>query len=222
MIQVKIGDELKAKNNIMALGVLECNVQNTQFDEGLWKEISDLTNEIRTSQTPDSIKDHPQILATRKMYATCGKDPSRYRPSAEALMRRIVKGQDLYQISTLVDLVNLISLRTGYSIGGFDVDKMEGNNVEAGIGREGEAYNGIGRGPLNIACLPVLRDAKSGFGTPTSDEERTAMSLNTTHFLMVINAYDGNALLPEILKYSERLLKQYANAQNIETQIISQ
>lgn len=222
MIQVKIGDELKAKNNIMALGVLECNVQNTQFDEGLWKEISDLTNEIRTSQTPDSIKDHPQILATRKMYATCGKDPSRYRPSAEALMRRLVKGQNLYQISTLVDLVNLISLRTGYSIGGFDADNIEGEQVEAGIGREGEPYNGIGRGPLNIEFLPVLRDAKSGFGTPTSDEERTAMSLGTTHFLMVINAYDGDALLPEILEYSTRLLKQYSGATDIHTQIVRQ
>lgn len=222
MIQVKIGDELKAKNNIMALGVLECNVKNTKFDEGLWKEISDLSDNIRASQTPDSIKDHPQILATRKMYAVCGKDPSRYRPSAEALMRRIVKGQDLYQISTLVDLVNLISLKTGYSIGGFDADKLVGTNVDAGLGHEGEPYNGIGRGPLNIAGLPVLRDAKNGFGTPTSDEERTAMSLNTTHFLMVINAYDGDALLPDILEYSERLLKQYSDAKNIEKIIVRQ
>ncbi|MBO4602953.1 MAG: hypothetical protein J5651_07315, partial [Salinivirgaceae bacterium] len=140
----------------MAFGVMECRVQNTAFSDDLWREIAALTAEIRNTLTFDSIKEQPQIAATRRMYTVCGKDPSRYRPSAEALMRRIVKGNDLYQINTMVDLVNLVSMRYGYSIGGFDADKVEGD-VVAGIGREGEPYNGIGRGPLNIAGLPVLR-----------------------------------------------------------------
>ena len=203
----------------MALGVMECRVQNTAFSDDLWREIAALTAEIRNTLTFDSIKEQPQIAATRRMYTVCGKDPSRYRPSAEALMRRIVKGNDLYQINTMVDLVNLVSMRYGYSIGGFDADKVEGD-VVAGIGREGEPYNGIGRGPLNIAGLPVLRDAVSGFGTPTSDEERTAMSLETSHFLMVVNAYDGPALLPELFDYTRQLLEKYAAATNISTNII--
>jgi DNA/RNA-binding domain of Phe-tRNA-synthetase-like protein len=119
----------------------------------------------------------------------------------------------------MVDLVNLVSMRFGYSIGGFDADKVVGN-VVAGIGREGEPYNGIGRGPLNIACLPVLRDSVSGFGTPTSDEERTAMSLETSHFLMVVNAYDGPELLPELFDYTRQLLEKYADAKDIETKIV--
>ena len=203
----------------MALGVMECRVQNTAFSDDLWREIAALTAEIRSSLTFDSIKEQPQIAATRRMYTVCGKDPSRYRPSAEALMRRIVKGNDLYQINTMVDLVNLVSMRYGYSIGGFDADNVEGD-VVAGIGREGEPYNGIGRGPLNIAGLPVLRDAVSGFGTPTSDEERTAMSLETSHFLMVVNAYDGPALLPELFDYTRQLLEKYAAATDISTNII--
>lgn len=203
----------------MALGVMECRVQNTAFSDDLWREIAALTAEIRNTLTFDSIKEQPQIAATRRMYTVCGKDPSRYRPSAEALMRRIVKGNDLYQINTMVDLVNLVSMRYGYSIGGFDADKVEGD-VVAGIGREGEPYNGIGRGPLNIAGLPVLRDAVSGFGTPTSDEERTAMSLETSHFLMVVNAYDGPALLPELFDYTRQLLEKYAAATDISTNII--
>ena len=203
----------------MALGVMECRVQNTAFSDDLWHEIAALTAEIRNTLTFDSIKEQPQIAATRRMYTVCGKDPSRYRPSAEALMRRIVKGNDLYQINTMVDLVNLVSMRYGYSIGGFDADKVEGD-VVAGIGREGEPYNGIGRGPLNIAGLPVLRDAVSGFGTPTSDEERTAMSLETSHFLMVVNAYDGPALLPELFDYTRQLLDKYAAATDISTYII--
>ena len=203
----------------MALGVMECRVQNTAFSDDLWREIAALTAEIRSTLTFDSIKEQPQIAATRRMYTVCGKDPSRYRPSAEALMRRIVKGNDLYQINTMVDLVNLVSMRYGYSIGGFDADKVEGD-VVAGIGREGEPYNGIGRGPLNIAGLPVLRDAVSGFGTPTSDEERTAMSLETSHFLMVVNAYDGPDLLPELFDYTRQFLEKYAAATDISTNII--
>ena len=219
MINVSISPELKAVNPTMVLGVMECKAQNSNYNEGLWSEIYALTAEIRRTLTPDTIKEQPQIAATRRMYADCGKDPSRYRPSAEALMRRLVKGNNLYQISTLVDLVNLVSMRSGYSIGGFDADKIVGN-VVAGIGREGEPYNGIGRGPLNIACLPVLRDSVSGFGTPTSDDERTAMSLDTKHLLMVINAYDGGAILPELFEYSERLLTTYADASEIEHWIV--
>ena len=203
----------------MALGVMECRVQNTAFSDDLWREIAALTAEIRNTLTFDSIKEQPQIAATRRMYTVCGKDPSRYRPSAEALMRRIVKGNDLYQINTMVDLVNLVSMRYGYSIGGFDADKVEGD-VVARIGREGEPYNGIGRGPLNIVGLPVLRDSVSGFGTPTSDEERTAMSLETNHFLMVVNAYDGPALLPELFDYTRQLLEKYVAATDISTNII--
>ena len=203
----------------MALGVMECRVQNTAFSDDLWREIAALTAEIRSTLTFDSIKEQPQIAATRRMYTVCGKDPSRYRPSAEALMRRIVKGNDLYQINTMVDLVNLVSMRYGYSIGGFDADKVEGD-VVARIGREGEPYNGIGRGPLNIVGLPVLRDSVSGFGTPTSDEERTAMSLETNHFLMVVNAYDGPALLPELFDYTRQLLEKYVAATDISTNII--
>ena len=219
MIKVSICQELKTANPGMALGVMECRVQNTAFSDDLWSEIAALTAEIRSTLTFDSIKEQPQIAATRRMYTVCGKDPSRYRPSAEALMRRIVKGNDLYQINTMVDLVNLVSMRYGYSIGGFDADKVVGD-VVAGIGREGEPYNGIGRGPLNIACLPVLRDSVSGFGTPTSDEERTAMSLETSHFLMVVNAYDGPVLLPELFGYTEQLLVKYASATEISTKII--
>ena len=59
-------------------------------------------------------------------YKRLGKDPNRYRPSAEALRRRILRGLPLYKIDTLVDIVNLVSIRSGYSIGGFDADKIVG------------------------------------------------------------------------------------------------
>ena len=121
--------------------------------------------------------------------------------------------KDLYQIDTAVDLINLASIAYGYSIGGFDAGKIVGDTLVLGIGREGEAYEGIGRGPLNIAGLPVYRDNQGGIGTPTSDHERTKLTLSTTHLLALVNGYDGNR--EQVLacaEYMQELLKKYAGS----------
>ena len=104
----------------------------------------------------------------------------------------MLQGKELYQIDTLVDLINLASIKFGYSIGGFDADKFVGDTLTLGIGKAGEPYEGIGRGMINIEGLPVYRDALGGVGTPTSDHERTKITINTRHLLVLINGYDGN------------------------------
>ena len=103
-----------------------------------------------------------------------------------------MKGMPLYRTLSVVDIINVVSIASGYSIGGFDADKIVGNVLRLGVGREGEPYEAIGRGELNIAGLPVYRDAVGGIGTPTSDHERTKLSADTTHVLVIINAYDGD------------------------------
>jgi DNA/RNA-binding domain of Phe-tRNA-synthetase-like protein len=125
----------------------------------------------------------------------------------------MLQGKELYQIDTLVDLVNLASITFGYSIGGFDADKMVGDTLTLGVGREGEPYEGIGRGPLNIAGLPVYRDAEGGVGTPTSDHERTKMTLQTTHLLVLINGYDGNeARVRQNAEFIQQLIRKYCQS----------
>jgi DNA/RNA-binding domain of Phe-tRNA-synthetase-like protein len=114
----------------------------------------------------------------------------------------------------LVDLINFVSLKTGYSIGGFDYDKIQGNLV-LGIGTAGEKFEAIGRGLLNIEGLPVYRDEVGGIGTPTSDEERTKITGETTHLLMIINGYSGREGLEEATDFSVELLKKYAGAEEI-------
>ncbi|MDE6808377.1 MAG: hypothetical protein K2I98_08010, partial [Prevotella sp.] len=100
----------------------------------------------------------------------------------------------------------------GYSNGGFDAYKLVGPTLTLCIGREGEPYEGIGRGPLNIAGLPVYRDAVGGVGTPTSDHERTKMTLGTTHLVVLVNGYDGNEQrVSENALYLQRLIEQYAS-----------
>mgnify|MGYP000433996206 FL=1 len=207
---ITLSNEIKAACPGFAGVAVYAEVRNTAYSEGLWKEINAFTEELTTTTQIEDIKHQPVIAATREAYKRCGKDPSRYRPSAEALRRRLMRGLELYRIDTLVDLINLVSLRTGYSIGGFDADKIQGNSLELGIGRAEEPFEGIGRGVLNIEGLPVYRDSTGGIGTPTSDNERTKMGLETRHILAIVNGYSGNDGLAEAAGMIQELLRKYA------------
>lgn len=192
---------------------VDAEVVNNPYSESLWKEIEMLCNQYRGELTTESLKEMTSIAATRRVYKACGKDPSRYRPASEALIRRVLQGKELYQLNTLVDLVNLASIAFGYSIGGFDADKFEGDTLTLGIGREGEPYEGIGRGIINIHGLPVYRDAKGGVGTPTSDNERTKISDDTSHLVVLINGYDGNEQrVRDNAVYIQDLLRKYCQS----------
>ncbi len=210
MYQITVSEEIKNACPIFKGAAVYAEVTNTAFCEGLWEEINAFTRELTSTTQPEDIKLQPAIAATREAYKRCGKDPSRYRPSAEALRRRLMRGIALYQIDTLVDLINLVSLRTGYSIGGFDADKIQGTDLKLGVGRTEEPFEGIGRGVLNIEGLPVYRDAVGGIGTPTSDNERTKMDLGTQHILAIVNGYSGQEGLQEAVEMIQELLKKYA------------
>lgn len=216
-MEIRVSEEIRQRcPEFTGAAVLAC-VQNTETNPQLWEEINHFITDYRSRYTPDSIKEMPTILATREAYKRCGKDPSRYRPSGEALVRRTLKGNDLYRVSTVVDLINLASIAYGYSIGGFDSDKIKGQTLTLGIGKEGEPYEGIGRGTLNISGLPVFRDELGGIGTPTSDNERTKISLETTHLLTIVNGYDGdktNTLT--CAQYIQELLQKYAMSERNE------
>lgn len=190
---------------------VEAKVENSFFCSELWDEIHAKGELFRNELTTETLKDISGIAATRRVYRACGKDPSRYRPAAEALIRRMLQGKKLYQIDTLVDLINLASIAFGYSLGGFDADKIVGNQLTLGVGRAEEPYEGIGRGPLNIEGLPVYRDKIGGIGTPTSDHERTKITAQTAHLLVLVNGYDGNEdAVRSTALYVQVLLRKYA------------
>lgn len=212
MIHIEVSDEIRQACPQFKGIAVYAKVENSAYCAALWEEIARFTRTYQQQYTVDSIKQMETIQATREAYKRCGKDPSRYRPSGEALCRRLLKGMDLYQIDTLVDLINLVSIATGYSIGGFDADKIQGETLTLGIGKKDEPYEGIGRGPLNIEGMPVYRDAAGGIGTPTSDHERTKLSLGTTHLLAVVNGYSGEKGLPEAAAYIQDLLRKYASS----------
>lgn len=192
---------------------ITANIKNSEYSDELWREIDALSDEYRATLTTESLKLMTSIQATRRIYKVCGKDPSRYRPSGEALVRRVLQGKKLYQIDTLVDLINLASMKYGYSIGAFDADKFCGDTLTLGIGRDGEPYEGIGRGMINIAGMPVYRDSLGGVGTPTSDHERTKVSLATTRLIVLVNGYDGSEQgVSQTAEFIIGLLNRYCEA----------
>ncbi|HZH71837.1 MAG TPA: phenylalanine--tRNA ligase beta subunit-related protein [Mariniphaga sp.] len=213
MMQISVSDAMKLKVPDLVLSCIKCDVEVHSDTEQLWEEIDSKTLELKSKYQLEQISSIPAIAASRVAYKACGKDPARYRLSAEALIRRVVQGKGLYCLNNIVDLLNLISISTGYSIGGYDADKIKGD-VEFGIGKKDEPYNGIGRGNLNIENLPVFRDGVGAFGTPTSDSERTAVTVNTLTFLMVIINFGKADKLDDTTQQAVRLLKQYGGGKN--------
>lgn len=212
-MRIEISPEFRAgAPSFCGLAVM-ATVRNVPTPAALHAEIQKEIDHLISAYDTSTIKERSGIAATRAAYRALGKDPSRYRPSNEQLVRRVVQGKGLYTIDTLVDFGNLVSLTTGYSVGVLDRDKIAGDVLTLGVGRGEEPYEGIGRGMLNIECLPVYRDAAGGVATPTSDNVRTMVSAETTHVLILFNAYDGNeATLLQAEADTRRLLSQYAEA----------
>ena len=204
----------------MRVCLIRANVQNTPTGDELWQELELAARDVVSRYELLEINKRPAVAATRRVYKHFGKDPNRYRVASEALCRRLIRGLGIYRLTTLVDLINLVSIRSGYPISALDADKLEGDSLSLGIGEEGEYYEGIGRGQLNIAGMPVYRDAKGGVATPTSDEERTKITELTTRVQININGYAEEMPMAECVDWVVALLKKYAMATDIETQII--
>lgn len=218
-MKIIIEDRIKEACPDVRIGLIRAKVVNSELSEELNKEIQSLSEKIKSSYELLWINKRPAIAATRQLYKKLGKDPNRYRVSSEALCRRIVKGMGIYQINVLVDLINLVSIGSGYAIGGFDADKIQGDAVTLGVGTADDKFEGIGRGVLNVEGLPLYRDAIGGIGSPTSDEERTKIGLETTHLQMQINAFDEEMPLEDTIDWSVSLLKRYVCATDFEIEI---
>jgi DNA/RNA-binding domain of Phe-tRNA-synthetase-like protein len=208
-MKIEISSKIREACPELALAIITCEVKNADTSSEFWSELETEIQQIKASYALEEINKRPEIAATRKIYKALGKDPNRYRPSAEALCRRILRDIPIYKVSTLVDIINLVSIRSGFSIGGFDRDKIQGN-IELGAGTSEDEFEAIGRGLLNVDGLPLYRDEAGGIGTPTSDNERTKISENTTQLLMIINGYSGKNGLQETVNHSIKLLGKYA------------
>lgn len=216
---IEIDDRIKRVCPAMKIGLIRARVVNCPTSVELWDEIEAECAAVSSRYELLEVNRRPAVAQSRVLYRALGKDPGRYRIASEALCRRVIRGLGLYRINAVVDIINLVSLRSGYAISGLDADKIVGGTLRMGVGEAGERYEGIGRGLLNIEGMPVYRDAVGGVATPTSDEERTKITLDTVTLQMNINAFGEEMPLDQAVEWSVELLKRYAAATEIETKI---
>ncbi|WP_291570169.1 B3/B4 domain-containing protein [Clostridium sp. UBA4548] len=220
MIDITIEEKLKEKCPHITIGCIEACVKVKSGSEELWAVIEAKCREIESEYKPEDVLKIENIDSSRRAYKALGKDPSRYRLSSESLVRRIVKGNGLYKVNNVVDINNLISLTSSYSVGTYDLDKVEYPIVFT-IGKEGETYEGIGRGIINLENLPVFSDKQGHFGSTTSDSTRAMITSETTHIVMNIISFNGDKELSKYIDYGINLLENYAMGKILEVKIIS-
>jgi DNA/RNA-binding domain of Phe-tRNA-synthetase-like protein len=214
-MNLTIDPRIQAAAPQLALGVLSATVQVHEHDADLQAELDRAVERLQQELEGVDLAALPQLQALRRLYRGLGKDPTRYRGSSEALLRRIVQGKGLYHINTVVDITNLTSIETRHSLGMFDLDRVEGD-ITFRPGAAGEVYRGIGRGAINLDGLPLFSDVLGPFGSLTSDSERTKITLETRRIWMVIIACSGRDRLDQQLERTANLLRRHASADGVE------
>lgn len=220
MTNIRICEKMKKiLNDKIALGSIEAKIKVGESSELLWKEISLASIEISSQNSLEDVLKISNIKAARDAYKKLGKDPSRYRVSSESLVRRIVKGNELYKVNNIVDINNLISIRSFNPVCAYDLDKID-SDILFTIGEEGDYYDGIGRGQINLSNLPVFQDSKGNFGSTTSDSVRAMVTESTERLLLNIVSFNGKEKLEEYIDYCEKLIEKYADGKEITKQIV--
>ena len=220
MLEIRIAPELRAKCPRVALGRVVAEVDTGATPAGLDEALRTCQERVAKLPEPRAVLDAPAIAATRAGYKALGKDPARYRGSAEALLRRLVAGKGLPRINNVVDVINLVSVESRLPIGLYDLAHVEGT-IEFRAGRAGETYKGIGKYDLNLEGLPLFADAKGPHGSATSDSERTMVTETTKRLLAIIVSFGGPAELDGALKRLAELLALYAAAREVGCEIVS-
>jgi DNA/RNA-binding domain of Phe-tRNA-synthetase-like protein len=200
------------------LGFLTAQVVTGETPPALLEEMKLRETEILRLPDPRSLLESPKILATRAGYKALGKDPARYRGSAEALLRRILSGKGFPQVNSVVDVINLISVESRLPIGLYDLAHVQGAIVFRS-GRAGETYKGIGKYDLNLEGLPVFSDTEGPHGSPTSDSERTMVTPSTRTVAAILVSFGGAEGLESSGQRMGALLQKYAEANEIQFQV---
>jgi len=218
-MKVTIDAKLKAKCPRTALACVTARVHPGASPVPLLAEMNQRELEIQELPFPRGVLESPQVEATRKACKALGKDPARYRGSAEALLRRIVAGKGLPQVNSVVDAINLVSVESRLPIGLYDLGHVVGDIVFR-AGRAGETYRGIGKYDLNLEGLPVFADTVGPHGSATSDSERTMVTAATKQVLAIIISFGGAEGLDRWAQRMSALLTQHAAGHDLEIQII--
>lgn len=197
------------------LGILEADgVAVAPADAALAQLMDAVCDQKRRELTVETLAEAEAIRAVRAMFRAWGVDPSKYRPSSEALLRRVAQGKGLYRVLNVVDIGNLGSIETGWPYGCYDRPRIH-PPVTFRSGQPGESYEGIGKRVWHLADRPVLADSDGPFGSPISDSTRSMITESARDILAVIYAPSNaprRAIESALTRMTERLA-QFAGAQ---------
>jgi DNA/RNA-binding domain of Phe-tRNA-synthetase-like protein len=218
-MRVSIDEALRRKCPRTALGCVTAQAEARPSSAEMIEEIRARQRDVLKPPDPRAVLESPQIAATRAAYKALGKDPARYRGSAEALLRRVIAGKELPLINAVVDASNLVSVESRLPIGLYDLTRVSGDIVFR-VGRAGETFKGIGKYDLNLEGLPVFCDALGPHGSPTSDSERTMVTSETRDVLALIVSFAGPDGLERWMQRLSDLLERHASGNSLERQTI--
>lgn len=211
MISITIDPSIRAAAPNLRLSCMTADVRVEPSPPKLLAIMDALADKARAS----ALLAEPNVQATRAAYRKLGNDPTRYRNSAEALLRRITLGKGLYRVNNIVDINNVLSLEFAHPGGCFDATYLQPPFVLR-AGAPGESYEGIGRGPINLEAIPLLADAQGPFGSTTSDSTRGMIRPETTRLFLIILAFSGQPDASMILWRAGELLEEFAHAGGFE------
>lgn len=214
-----IDSEIKSLCPNAALGILTYSVTVEKTSDSLLDKFNSIISELENKYVTEDIVKINHIHTTRKAYKALGKSPSSYRNASEAMLRRIVKGKGLYNINNVVEINNIISVCSGYSIGSYDLSCVS-ENITLKRVPDGENYDGIGKSSVNIEHLPTLYDEEGPFGNPTSDSQRAMIKEGERNVASVIYSFDGSDDLEKWMEEFKNLLTEYTDAKDIDTFIV--
>jgi DNA/RNA-binding domain of Phe-tRNA-synthetase-like protein len=206
----------------LALGILEAeNVRLDPLPHDFIDERDRLVQRLIGSHAGHQPSDIPGVAEARSLFHRLGIDPTKTRPSSEALLRRVLQGKGLPTVNPAVDVCNLSSLEHQLPLGLYDREQVRGG-VRVRVGRDGEGYEGIRKQRVNLSGRLLLADDEGPFGAPTSDSARTSVSSATKHLMVVLFCpvdRAGQSLSVALEHLADRLTR-YCNASVVAVRVI--
>ena len=207
---------------VLALGLLEAeNLRMDAVPAEFDRECAGVCARLESQHAGRPPADLPGVAETRALFHRLGVDPTKTRPSSEALLRRVVQGRGLPRVNLAVDICNLCSLEHQLPLGLYDREFVKGV-VHARAGRDGEGYPGIRKQHVNLAGRLLLADDEGPFGAPTSDSQRTSVTETTTRLLVVVfcPAERADGHLSIMLEHIADRLTRHASARVVAVRVL--
>ncbi len=202
------------KFGVLAAKDIHVQKEDSRFDPAL----AELTTYIKNTFGNAPLSGNPVVGAVRRMYRQAGWEPTKYRPSSEALARRILKDKGLYRINNVVDLANIVSAKSHLPMGLYNHSKINGP-ITVDIGKKDESYQGISRDSIHAEGKIILRDDRGIFGNPTADSKRTAITPETQNLLALFfcPATIADDYLRDTLQILTEFYRPLSTTENIDT-----